>query len=280
MSEIVTLNGYSLADTTARAGLVALRNLLDNSDFRNPVNQRGKTSYLGTDGYNIDRWKGLAPQATYSLGQNGLTHATQTGKGSYIAQLLENPQQYAGKTLTFAVNLVANNSTNLAIRFRVDGTIVGKQNVTGIGIFTTTFTIPTTVSETLTVEIGIDNGSYTVQWAALYEGSYTAETLPPYVPKGYAVELAECQRYYRKYTHVSISGDPTSERYLPMSITYPKMRTVPSVSFQSILTSASSATDAVFERAQASTDSLMMIVLVEGKSSAKYVYGLELNADL
>lgn len=37
-----------------------------------------------------------------------------------------------------------------------------------------------------------------VQWAALYEGEYTAETLPPYVPKGYAVELAECLRYYRK----------------------------------------------------------------------------------
>ena len=32
-------------------------------------------------------------------------------------------------------------------------------------------------------------------WAALYEGAYTADTLPPYVPKGYAAELAECMRY-------------------------------------------------------------------------------------
>ena len=32
-------------------------------------------------------------------------------------------------------------------------------------------------------------------WAALYEGAYTADTLPPYFPKGYAEELAECQRY-------------------------------------------------------------------------------------
>ena len=32
-------------------------------------------------------------------------------------------------------------------------------------------------------------------WVALYEGEYTAETLPPYVSKGYAAELAECQRY-------------------------------------------------------------------------------------
>lgn len=37
-----------------------------------------------------------------------------------------------------------------------------------------------------------------VRWAVLYEGEYTAETLPPYVPKGYAAELAECLRYYRR----------------------------------------------------------------------------------
>ena len=34
-------------------------------------------------------------------------------------------------------------------------------------------------------------------WAALYEGAYTADALPPYVPKGYAAELLECMRYYR-----------------------------------------------------------------------------------
>ena len=40
--------------------------------------------------------------------------------------------------------------------------------------------------------------SKVVRWAALYEGEYTAETLPPYEPKGYAEEMAECLRYYRK----------------------------------------------------------------------------------
>jgi hypothetical protein len=34
-------------------------------------------------------------------------------------------------------------------------------------------------------------------WAALYEGEYTAETLPEYQPKGYGAELAECQLYCR-----------------------------------------------------------------------------------
>ena len=44
--------------------------------------------------------------------------------------------------------------------------------------------------------VTITSGGGVIKWAALYEGSYTAETLPPYVPKGYAAELAECQRYY------------------------------------------------------------------------------------
>ena len=33
---------------------------------------------------------------------------------------------------------------------------------------------------------------YKFIWAALYEGTYTADNLPPYVPKEYAAELAAC----------------------------------------------------------------------------------------
>ena len=38
--------------------------------------------------------------------------------------------------------------------------------------------------------------SATLKWIALYRGSYTKETLPPYIPKEYGRELLECQRYY------------------------------------------------------------------------------------
>ena len=59
-----------------------------------------------------------------------------------------------------------------------------------------------TGDEVVNVYISPDTGSTgtaaVVRWAALYEGEYTAETLPPYVPKGYAAELAECLRYYRR----------------------------------------------------------------------------------
>ena len=44
-------------------------------------------------------------------------------------------------------------------------------------------------------------------YAALYEGAYTEKNVPPYVPKGYAVELAECQRYFeRVQDHIYFSA--------------------------------------------------------------------------
>lgn len=46
--------------------------------------------------------------------------------------------------------------------------------------------------------VTITSSGGVIKWAAIYEGSYTADTLPPYVPKGYAAELAECRRYFRR----------------------------------------------------------------------------------
>lgn len=46
--------------------------------------------------------------------------------------------------------------------------------------------------------VTITSSGGVIKWAALYEGSYTADALPPYVPKGYAAELAECLRYFER----------------------------------------------------------------------------------
>ena len=45
--------------------------------------------------------------------------------------------------------------------------------------------------------------SVLVEWIALYEGEYTAETLPEYQPKGYGAELLECQRYYYRINGIT-----------------------------------------------------------------------------
>lgn len=150
------------------------RNLLDNSDFRNPVNQRGSTSYSGAV-YTIDRWRTWIADDSVAVNDGYIT-VTGNGIHQYFGADIFNDAIY-----TFAAK-------------KTDGTIVvyarnAKDDYVENGNLGFGYE---TSSGNVTVKLF--QGSYV--WAALYEGSYTAETLPPYVPKGYAAELAECQRYY------------------------------------------------------------------------------------
>ena len=61
-----------------------------------------------------------------------------------------------------------------------------------------------------TAEISYSDGAVTItssggviKYAALYEGEYTAETLPEYKPKSYTAELLECMRYFVRFGHAS-----------------------------------------------------------------------------
>ena len=77
--------------------------------------------------------------------------------------------------------------------------------------------------------VTITSSGGVLKWAALYGGVYTETTKPEYQPKGYGAELAECQRYYRKYNKcvASVQGS----EYVLLSLNYPPMRVIPSVSF-------------------------------------------------
>ena len=147
------------------------RNLLDNSDFTNPVNQRGATSYTGI-GYTIDRWRSWDNEFSLAVGAGGITV-----NGGNLVQYLE-------KKLSGIHTLVA--MTSSGTLYIITGDIGGG------GYYYNNIGFGTEPDRTSWVSLG--GGTYV--WAALYEGSYTADTLPPYVPKGYAAELAECQRYY------------------------------------------------------------------------------------
>lgn len=151
------------------------RNLLDNSDFRNPVNQRGETEYSNVSyTYVIDRWKTL-------------NAGTVTVNDGYITTT-NHLVQFMPKAL---------NGVYTAAAKMLDGTIlIASGSISGTGSIGDGETIQAgTESDTLSYFALRKTGSYI--WAALYEGTYTADTLPPYVPKGYTAELAECQRYYQ-----------------------------------------------------------------------------------
>lgn len=212
---------------------VSARNLLDNSDFTDPVNQRGETSYTAY-GYGIDRWK-----TSHSFGVSiGDGMITISGSAAYhhLMQGLEKHGRMIGKTVTLAMRCkgAVGQTTKLAL-------IDSSDNIYG-GTTVDLAADWVTVAQTVTIPAGLDTtalwfaiyagSTLSVEWAALYEGAYTADTLPPYVPKGYAAELAECMRYYRKIKIGSIGKGNYIGLAIPLS---PQMRINPTATLSGVI---------------------------------------------
>ena len=180
-------------------------NLLDNSDFVHPVAQAGVNGAHGATGYAVDRWMRTSG-ATVSQAADGLKIVSdKTSWTAGIQQRIE-AKRFAD-VMTFAVRGVFPVACRLFVYIGSGTTNFGTAYFQGDAAERTLvlkLTKPDglTGDEVVNVYISPDTGSTgtaaVVRWAALYEGEYTAETVPPYVPKGYAAELAECLRYYRK----------------------------------------------------------------------------------
>ena len=182
-------------------------NLLDNSDFVHPIAQAGVNGAHGATGYAVDRWNRTSG-ATVSQAADGLKIVSdKTSWTAGIQQRIE-AKRFAD-VMTFAVRGVFPVACRLFVYIGSGTTNFGTAYFQGDAAERTLvlkLTKPDglTGDEVVNVYISPDTGSTgtaaVVRWAALYEGEYTAETLPPYVPKGYAAELAECLRYYRRIT--------------------------------------------------------------------------------
>ena len=212
---------------------LAPHNLLDNSDFRNPVNQRGATSYsTAGNEYTIDRWK-----TQYNTGltiENGYINVI---GGWQIYQVLKNPKD---GVYTFAVEARINSIGD----YRPNMDLGGKKetlfdaNIGEWKIYTLQYDVSSITDENISFSIsargGNSSGSISVKWAAMYKGSYDASTLPAYQPKGYAAELAECMRYYRRFINSApaMSTAATAiEVEMPLE---PPMRVVPTITINSV----------------------------------------------
>ena len=193
------------ADVGALDKTVHMYNLLDNSDFAHPIAQAGVNGAHGATGYAVDRWMRTSG-ATVSQAADGLKIVSdKTSWTAGIQQRIE-AKRFAD-VMTFAVRGVFPVACRLFVYIGSGTTNFGTAYFQGDAAERTLvlkLTKPDglTGDEVVNVYISPDTGSTgtaaVVRWAALYEGEYTAETLPPYVPKGYAAELAECLRYYRK----------------------------------------------------------------------------------
>ena len=181
-------------------------NLLDNSDFVHPVAQAGVNGAHGATKYAVDRWE-VTTGATVSQVADGLKIVSdKTSWTAGIQQKIE-AKRFAD-VMTLAVHGIFPVACRLyayigsgTVDFGDPGYFQGDP-VERTLVLKLTKPDGLTGDEVVNVYISPDTGSTgtaaVVRWAALYEGEYTAETVPPYVPKGYAAELAECLRYYRK----------------------------------------------------------------------------------
>lgn len=178
------------------------RNLLDNSDFTNPVNQRGKTNYDAI-GYTIDRWL-KESTSIVSIGNEGITiNNTSNTKDEVFIQKTDDKtaQKLVGKVVTIAACM------GDGTVYCGNGTVTYDTPVANVAKpdFQLCLCFFSSAKSYQVARLIVHPGkNVTIKWIALYEGSYTAETLPPYVPKGYAAELVECMRYFQKLSDISV----------------------------------------------------------------------------
>ena len=174
---------------------VCVYNLLDNSDFVHPINQRGETSKQASWVYWIDRWLADTEKTAAQLTSSGIRLPATAEKNLRILQRVPLERIKKGQSYTIAAYDASGNV------FCVSGVFDGEQ-LTGDASSGGKYWLSLNKGDNLTYWYCILDAyaDITVKCMALYEGEYTAETLPPYVPKGYAAELAECLRYYRRIT--------------------------------------------------------------------------------
>ena len=170
-------------------------NLLDNSDFVHPINQRGETSKQASWVYWIDRWLADTEKTAAQLTSSGIRLPATNEKNLRILQRVPLARIKKGQSYTIAAYDASGNV------LCVSGVFDGEQ-LTGDASSGGKYWLSLNKGDNLTYWYCILDAyaDITVKCMALYEGEYTAETLPPYVPKGYATELAECLRYYRRIT--------------------------------------------------------------------------------
>lgn len=229
-----SINGF----TPNAAGEVTIKepvNLLDNSDFRDPVNQQGLTEYTNTGGnvQTIDRWKINSENGNvvFTVVKNTGVTCMVDNSGVSFCQVVSASEIIKSKVYTFAVMAQALGEYHIicASGRLSDGSISFNSDYGRIML---------TYDSSTDSYIANISGTAAYVWAALYEGEYTEDTLPEYKPKDRLAELAECYRYYRvfNFTNYIGAGLSTSEIYFNVDLGGIPMRSQPTVTMSTLPT--------------------------------------------
>ena len=172
-------------------------NLLINSDFRNPVNQRGNTTYTAnetkTHVYTIDRWrfKDTKNTLTVTVKENSVHISNVSSSEVLFQQCFEDVLPTGDYTASIKVTSITGN-------VRMFTQSYSEYLVSGINTYTWE---DLANNNQFILAIGA-NSSIEIEYIKFEVGTIATA----FSPRLYAEELVLCRRYYKKYRHTYLIG--------------------------------------------------------------------------
>lgn len=260
-------------------------NLLDNWYFGNPVNQRGQTSYAGTNTYTIDRWM---TDSTVTVVDGGIK-VKKTGYDALFYQYLEDAlvDAIAGKVVTYSAlttsglmtvttKLPPSKSSDWNTADAVQGDLVLDTVKSGAGKIYIRFVSMVDGTEATIKAVKLELGSQ--QTLAHQEnGAWVLNEIPDY-----GEQLRRCQRYYFKTASAQRSAymmRNADENYLMGSCIFPvTMRATPSIQLVSYRNPTTGAVITAGGSASQITPDGFCVVTDAGKFTGSSVFQVDFSA--
>lgn len=197
--------GFLLQQQLAALPLPSNPNILHNGDFRNPVNQRGQTSYpIAANAYNLDCWFTPFTRTGSTInimgGYINVNVVTPTSSAStLLSQRFEFPEFLRGRTVTASIKV--RRSTMNSVYLWVGG--AGISGFSNIGefddgesrIISHTWTLSADQIPTMFSLVGGPNVSGEIDFEAVKLELGTVSTLANDPPADFGRTLADCQRF-------------------------------------------------------------------------------------
>lgn len=214
-------------------------NLLDNWDFRNPVNQRGKSGVMASE-YCIDRWIG-----NDTVRPDGTSGVTLSGGASLEQRIDRDAGFFAGKSFVFSV-MVDGAVKSVRLTWPSEVGTFQNRSVSGFGNITIGISVQMDTVGGKTAYypyiIITPTAQVTIEAVKLELGDISTLHLDP--PMDYDAELCKCMRFYQCAGRTPESSGTTGGRYLsynvqPTQITicieFPTMRKTPTAASNSFV---------------------------------------------
>lgn len=196
-------------------------NILINSNFANPVNQRGGTSYYDSvignpSSYTIDRWK-LSSGGELTFVDGGINIKGSSAKEITLWQIIEDSKGFAGKSVTISAKVNGKIYSRTGTLVTESGYLLLENFDDDVGFMYVSYLSSGLYEMNLRVKI---NQSMTIEWVKFEIGDHAT----PYVPRLYGEELELCERYYYKMNVYPTTVHSVGSNAIYFVRAIPKMR--------------------------------------------------------